>query len=357
MTVPEDISTSMIVNFHFYGYTIEKGFVRVYLSQESQHVQYNATCFRMENIVDEERYQCWSDVTGLTTNTSYHFTTHIQVQGLFLISSTPRRFRTGPSNSTQDGFSFTTGGDLEWSKGGIALAKQAAANNPLFSMVGGDIAYANGDPHCYRRWDFWFTQWTTHMITADNHTIPILTCIGNHEAGNFKLPRWRIAFYLRFFPHEIGLQSIDPQERPLTHAHVFGSHSVLVALDSWTLLTPAQQVPWLRTQLAKYAHLRNKFALYHLVMYPPKAHIVQIDADIMAAMRQEWKPLFDQYGLTAAFENHFHCYKTTHPIRNDTVVGLYQGTRYFGDGAFGQKSKVDTVFSTSSLIQTVGNHE
>lgn len=72
----------------------------------------------------------------------------------------------------------------------------------------------------------WFADWKTYMTTPTNYSIPILTCIGNHEAGGFKMPRWRIGSYLRYFPHKIDLFDVSPQLRPLNHTHIFGCHSV-----------------------------------------------------------------------------------------------------------------------------------
>lgn len=56
------------------------------------------------------------------------------------------------------------------------------------------------------------------------------------------------------------------------------------------------------------------------------------------AGREHWQPLFDTYGLTAAFENHDHVLKRTFPIRGSRVDP--QGTIYLGDGAFGRGPRV-----------------
>jgi hypothetical protein len=355
LTVPEDMSTSMIINYQYYGYKPLKSYVQVYQSPESPKTNFTATCFRMNNILDEERYQCWADALNLQPGTTYYYKPFIVVSGQDPVTLEESKFRTGPSRNSTEGYTFTTGGDLEWSQAGIELAAKAANSNPLFGMVGGDIAYANGDPHCYRRWDQWFTHWQTKMVTSDGYTIPILTCIGNHEAGNFMMPKWRNGFYMRYFPHQIGLQSVNPQERPLTHYHLFSSHSMLLTLDSWVHLTPAEQTSWLNQTLARFSSLRNKFALYHISMYPSKVNIDEQDKTIIEAINRDWKPSFDHYGLTVGFENHFHCYKTTHPVRQDQKVEKFKGTRYLGDGAWGQRSRLEEVFSTSPLIKQVKN--
>lgn len=36
----------------------------------------------------------------------------------------------------------------------------------------------NGDPNCYRRYDFWLKNWMEIMKTPSNYSIPILTAAG-----------------------------------------------------------------------------------------------------------------------------------------------------------------------------------
>lgn len=43
-------------------------------------------------------------------------------------------------------------------------------------------------------------------------------------------------------------------------------------------------------------------------------------------------PLFEEYELTAAFENHDHTYKRTHRIRDGWWIP--RGVLYLGDGAW-----------------------
>ena len=100
----------------------------------------------------------------------------------------------------------------------------AASHNPLFAMVGGDLAYANGMVTCYRKWDRvcvrcsivffvsfyyshirllvlnqyvelseptnmfhikllvkWLLNWRTYMVTSFGDYIPFVLAIGNHE--------------------------------------------------------------------------------------------------------------------------------------------------------------------------------
>ena len=46
----------------------------------------------------------------------------------------------------------------------------AAQLDPRFALLGGDLAYANALPTCYRVWDKWFDMWEENMITRDVRT-------------------------------------------------------------------------------------------------------------------------------------------------------------------------------------------
>jgi len=46
-----------------------------------------------------------------------------------------------------------------------------------------------------------------------------------------------------------------------------------------------------------------------------------------------WVPLFDNYRVITAYENHVHAFKRTKPIRGNYVTE--NGTVYLGEGCFG----------------------
>jgi hypothetical protein len=220
LTVPEDISTSMIVNYQFQGPAPEQAYALV--SEENMlPVPYYATCFQ-HKLKEEQRHQCWADLTNLTPNTTYYYTPVIIVQGSN-VTGTTQKFRTGPSGYGD--YSFVNGGDVMASESGIALLRHAATLEPLFFIVGGDIAYENGDANCYRRWDQFFVEWNKYTTTPTGYSVPLLTCIGNHEASGFNVPREYDSYYIRQFPHFVGSKMIDPQSRDLYHAHTVGTQT------------------------------------------------------------------------------------------------------------------------------------
>lgn len=106
----------------------------------------------------------------------------------------------------------------------------------------------------------------------------------------------------------------------------------LLVLDSWVHEEPAKQVVQIDQIFTQYAHLPNKFVVYHTSVYPSKPQEVP---DITAQLQQHWAPLFDKHGVAIALENHFHLLKISQPINNHTIVPLGKGTMYLGDGAMG----------------------
>jgi hypothetical protein len=366
LTVPEDISTSMIVNFNFFGAEPAVAVVVVdtepitFDNSTDKYVLLTANCFHMEENTDETRYQCWADVTQLEPSSTYFALPVVYVydpkrNDTFTFGNQVK-FRTGPSADSAETIQFVTGGDMMMARAGTALSKFAATQEPLFAVIGGDIAYANGDSNCYRRWDKWFSDWNKNMLTPTNYSVPILACIGNHEAGGFMMKKSYIGSYLRYFPHELGLDDIAPQARSLSHSHVFGNHTIMLSLDSWIHTHPQEQVDFIDSRLREYAHFPNKLAVYHAAMYPSKLDINKQEKKVVHEINKLWKPLFDHHNLTMAFENHFHLYKVTHPIYNDKIANVTGrvGTIYVGDGAWGLTSS-SYQKNESPLIKEIQN--
>ncbi len=96
------------------------------------------------------------------------------------------QFLTAPSDLS-DNLHFVVGGDIYHD--GIALlvkmCQQAAKTSPLFSLIGGDIAYAvtsyQAGSQVIERWLEWIKVWHSHMVTPEGSLIPIIPAIGNHD--------------------------------------------------------------------------------------------------------------------------------------------------------------------------------
>ena len=287
------------------------------------------------------------------------------------------KFRTGPAGT--DPFSFTSGGDMGNTDEAVLVSAAAAGLEPLFSIVGGDVAYDNGMRSCYRCFDQWLSDWQATMTTPSGFTVPMMIVNGNHDIGcnsldfpfdgiyPFADPEdERIPLSLIYFPQEdpAGTGSILPPHRRRTyHVHLVGESLVVLALDSGYIeRLDGPQTDWIDATLAQYPD-RLATAVYHDPIYPMvipasggetaagREASTMIDplADhpkkpFVRSARAHWVPIFDRHHLVAAFENHEHTFKRTYPIQGSACTGsgagnlcsdTAEGTVYLGDGYWG----------------------
>ena len=239
--------------------------------------------------------------------------------------SAVRAFRTVPADGRP--LRFVTGGDLGVSDEVLRLHRHAAAYEPQFALVGGDVAYVNGDLAAIQRWDAWFDQWADGMVTPSGLTVPLVLAVGNHEVQGGYLGGTEAApFFFGFFPQ-------TPREAPRSYfRRTFGSDVAVYALDTGHVAPHGgEQAAWLDRALAADADVPHRFALYHVPLYPSHR---AFDGGGSVRGRTAWAPLFDRHALTAAFENHDHTFKRTHRLRGDSLDAA--GTLYLGDGAWGR---------------------
>ena len=217
-----------------------------------------------------------------------------------------------------------------------------AEQDPMFTVIGGDIAYANGDPKLVKRWYRWLAAWKKHMVTSRGRLIPLLMVIGNHEVqGGFgQRPEKAPYFYSLFaMPGQRGYNVVD-----------FGRYMSLILLDSeHTHAIDGRQTDWLGRTLANRQDVPHIFGVYHVPAYPS---VRKFNNRVSAKIRQHWVPLFEKFGLDAAFEHHDHAYKRTHLIRAGTVDP--RGVLYLGDGAWGalpRKTREDWYLTKTASRQ------
>lgn len=278
-----------------------------------------------------------AELTQLTPNTDYSF--RISSNGVIF------KFRTMPSLFDFP-IRFVVGGDFYHDSIDLVIKtnKQAARKDPHFALVGGDIAYSGDrfggladEMHSWMdwikgsdnktgrriRWIHWLIAWKEHMVTPDGRLIPFVPVLGNHDInGGFNKSRAEAADFHALFamPGEQGYNVLD-----------FGNYLTLFLLDSGhTNSIGGKQTHWLYESLRSRQKIPHKFAIYHVPAYPSYR---RYNNKISASIRLHWVPLFDLFGLHAAFEHHDHTYKRTHPLRNGKVDPI--GMLYLGDGAWG----------------------
>jgi cellulose/xylan binding protein with CBM9 domain/calcineurin-like phosphoesterase family protein len=238
--------------------------------------------------------------------------------------SPPLRFRTAPATMDEP-LVFAEGGDVGTSSRVAQLHKIAASWGPLFGLVGGDCAYANG-----RTPDLWVKYlrlWRENMVDPDGRLIPMLCAIGNHEVdGSWGQPRERSPFFLALF------DGLYPEN---SYATVdFGDYLSLVLLDSGHLSSHESQTAWIDATLAQRSNVPHVFTAYHVPAYPSHR---DFDGKYSALARQYWVPLFEKHGLDVSFEHHDHTYKRTHVMTAGEPDP--NGVLYIGDGAWGVNAR------------------
>jgi len=264
------------------------------------------------------------ELTGLRPGREYYFIAGDEEHGY----SAERKFRTSPDGDAP--IRFITGGDMGTDEVVGRLMRHAASTDPLFGLIGGDIAYANGELDEWHDWEVWLDFWERDMVGPKGHTIPMVLAIGNHEVNDKTGPiTERAPFFFGYFAQEGAALSYDSRAY---FRRSFGDNVALYALDSGHVTAvDREQRDWLDATIERDRDMPFKFAVYHVPMYP--SHRLYT-APNSKAQRDHWAPLFDEFGLTAGLENHDHMYKRTKRMRADQPHP--EGVLYLGDGAFGR---------------------
>jgi hypothetical protein len=236
-------------------------------------------------------------------------------------------FKTAPKTIKSD-IVFVEGGDIYHDKIEVvaAMNRLAASKNPLFAVCGGDLAYScqgsSRDTERPERWIDWLTCWCETMRAPDGRLIPMLPVIGNHEVkGSGLKPPAQAPFFYHLFSlaEDKGFRTIR-----------FGDYAQFFLLDTnHTHAVSGTQTKWLEENL-KEAGVTYRFPVYHVPAYPSHRSYTRSTS---MEIRNNWVPLFEKFGVTAAFEHDDHLYKRTHLLRKG--IKDPTGVLYLGDGAWG----------------------
>ncbi len=321
LTYPGDPSTSIVIGYQTRDLSETS---KVYYDTQSRDGEVEAYAHEASGVqtripgLPATRTIHHVTLTGLEPGTTYYFVAGDEDGGF----TGERSFRTIANDDAP--LRFVTGGDMGATRQTRRLLHVAAEQDPDFAVVGGDIAYANGDLKEYRDWDHWFKNWDELMRTSDGRMIPIVAAIGNHEVNDSDSADWtvRAPFYSTYFGTQPGGTYFDL---------AFGTNMALLVLDTGHIAPhDGDQAAWLDLALAAHAEVPFVFAVYHVPFYPSHR---DYDASGSVAGRTHWAPLFDAYRLTAAFENHDHTMKRSKPIHGNQVDE--EGVLYLGDGSWG----------------------
>ncbi|HEY1376542.1 MAG TPA: metallophosphoesterase family protein [Gemmataceae bacterium] len=260
-----------------------------------------------------------AELTGLTPGTDYQFKIG-KSSGVY-------RFRTAPAKAT-DAIAFVSGGDCGVNQHAVANNQQAARQDPLFALIGGDLAYENGKSAEISLG--FLRNYSRHMVARDGRMIPMVACIGNHEVdGGYDKPREKAPFYYALFDglfRDTGYAALD-----------FGDYLSLVLLDSGhTSKIGGDQADWLERVLKARADHPNVFCVNHVPAYPSYRNYQGNTEKVGTGEgnRTHWVPLFEKYRVPVVLEHHDHTFKRTKPLIGGHVNS--NGVLYLGDGSWGR---------------------
>jgi hypothetical protein len=260
-----------------------------------------------------------AELTGLSPGTDYQFKIGKQ--------SPMYRFRTMPARAT-DTIHFVSGGDCGVNPHAVANNIEAARQDPMFILIGGDLAYDNGTSAATNL--AFLRNYGKHAIGRDGRLIPLIACIGNHEViGRYHQPRAKAPFFYSLFEGlypEKGFATLD-----------FGDYLSLVLLDTdHTTSIGGEQTAWLEKTLRARKDHPNVFVVNHVPAYPSyrNPEPAKGKAGTGVGNRKHWVPLFQKYRVPVVLEHHDHTFKRTRPLLDGLAHD--NGVLYLGDGSWGR---------------------
>jgi acid phosphatase type 7 len=316
-----DTSRSITVNYQTLGRAPESLVLYDTVPRGGRPEAYRYRAYGTAHRIDqhpENREIHWVELKPLKPGEAYYFVAGDAAGGF----SPERKFRTIPAG--REPIRFVTGGDMGTDAYFLPLLRQAALQQPLFGVVGGDIAYENGELRNWPRWDAWLDGWQNEMVTPDGFTIPMVLGIGNHEVkGGLSIIGGKAPHYFGYFAQEPNTSYFS---------RTFGKNVAIYCLDSGHMAPHGgEQSAWLDETLTAHAAIPFKFAVYHVPFYPSHR---EYNGVLSIAGRSYWLPLFDKHRLTAGFENHDHTFKRTPLMKQNRPDP--SGTLYLGDGCWGR---------------------
>lgn len=291
--------------------------------------------YRNESSDQNVWHEVRSTVSPVPDNTKFYVN---KVQLLNLQASTVYQFRIAGSSEL---YRFQTLPDqlnkpLRFIDGGDVyhddlfhvknMCCRAASFNPAFAIVGGDFFYYV--PHkrtlgASPKWLNFLRVWQEAMKTSDGLMIPIAAAIGNHDV---------IAMTEGTKPTPSLFQALFPAKTKRSYQVIdFGGYLSLFLLDTGHVSSfSGKQAEWLKRKLQERKERPYLIASYHIPAYPS---VRSFDTVSSSLIRKHWIPLFEKYGLIAAFEHHDHAYSRTFPLRNNQIDE--NGIVFLGNGSWG----------------------
>jgi hypothetical protein len=211
----------------------------------------------------------------------------------------------------------------------LANNRVAASQDPMFALIGGDLAYDNGiNGHAVLQF---VRNYSQTMVDSQGRLIPLVAGIGNHEVrGGYGKTLKEATYFSALFDglyRETSYTTLD-----------FGDYLSLMLLDSGHVAkVEGEQTSWLDKALADRAGKAHLIAVNHVPAYPSYRAPEGPDGRPGTGwtQRQYWVPLFEKHNVDLVLEHHDHTFKRTHPLRGGSV-DEQTGIVYLGDGSWGR---------------------
>jgi acid phosphatase type 7 len=223
---------------------------------------------------------------------------------------------------------FISGGDCGYNAHTIANNIQAARQDPMFVVIGGDLGYDDGVSVEVSL--TFLRNYNKHMIGRNGRLLPMVACIGNHEVdGGYEKPRTKAPFFYSLFDGlfpETGYASLD-----------FGDYLSLVLLDTnHTSPIGGAQTDWLNQTLKARADHPHVMVVNHVPAYSTftRKRAEPGKQALGEGNRKHWVPLFEKYRVAVVLEHHDHTFKRTKPLMDGLAHA--NGVLYLGDGSWGR---------------------
>lgn len=319
LTWLRDPTTTMTVQWLSLGEDPERGSTLAYrkrgeggewTEQGGSSLLYQKTKMRVHQV----------EIQGLEANSLYEFKVGGELEVYW--------FKTAPSTD-EEPVRFVVGGDAYFYQYLFReMNLQIARLDPLFVVLGGDIAYTEHSSTLFkgkdweeRRWITFFSQWQSALVGQGGRLIPLVPVIGNHDIKKMQGKETPGFFQLFAMPEEGKAYRILD----------FSSYLSLVLLDSGhSAPIGGEQAVWLKEALKVRGEQGIRMAVYHIPAYPS---VYDYKAASSQRIRYQWVSAFEEYGVDTVFEHHCHAYKRTHRIKGGKVDP--EGVQYLGDGCWG----------------------
>jgi hypothetical protein len=245
-----------------------------------------------------------------------------------------------------DHIKILSGGDV----GNDKIARQMNKNtvsklDPDVILIGGDIAYDNNIPVCYRAWDYIILRMPYQKyepVTDSIRIIPFIFAAGNHDLGVNSYSGAKITHnthepvFKHYFPQNTENGNVPKlSARRTFFSHKIGEKLLIMTLDvGYESAMESAQKDWIENTF-KRSPTTLKVLQYHGPILSACQQDAYFDNLVIDKGKDHWLPLFDKYNVTVVFENHTHSFKRTKRIKHGKEH--QNGTYYLGEGSWGAK--------------------